>query len=313
MNLLTALALSLDAHAVCDDPGPHAPVSLQAPVTDMNFQGHPVVYTMPQDPVGVVFYFQGAGDLDHELFANEQTAMLWNLLWSEGFGVVATERTAPGGNANWDWYSSWSRNADAQRIDALRDELIATTPLRDDTPVLLTGYSDGTGFANSFSRMGIDHGWPIFAVSVHNGGYGNAPVVPTIFLLTENDIDSALNGRDRLQSQMDRAGTPYLDLTIQERIMTPDEFLREEGWDMAKAQDMFDDMVAHGLIDRAGNRLVADGHMDAELNDWKRTSSEQGVGKAVARVRIVWAMHRYNAFKAERECNWILDQLANYP
>ena len=72
---------------------------------------------------------------------------------------------------------------------------------------------------------------------------------------------------------------------------------------------MFDDMVQHGLIDRNGNRLVADRNINSALREWQRTSDERGVAKGVARVRILWATHRYNGFAAEEECNFVLDQL----
>ncbi len=305
---LAALALN-PAHAQCADPGPNAPVTLASPVTEMRFQGFDVRYTMPQDPVGVVWYFMGTSGIDAELFGDEQTAMLWNLLYAEGFGIVATERTAPANGANWDMWSSWSRNDDAQRVDDLRDELIATTPLRESTPVYLTGFSDGSGMANSFADMAIDHGWPVFAVGVHNGGWGNPPSVPTMLLIGENDSSNVLRDLPGLLNRMDRAGTPYEHVEIPELVMTPEVFLRNEDWDMDKAQALFDDMVDHGLIDRNGVRRVSDANMNSELNRWTRESNESGVSKAAKRVKVVWAMHRYSARFAERECNFVLDNL----
>ncbi len=293
----------------CDDPGPDAPVVQISPFEQMDFQGFPVVYTVPEDPVGVVFYFIGGADLS-ELQNHEQIAMLWNLLWSEGFGIVATMRTDPGAGGRWDWNSAWAQNADAQRLHGLRDHLIATTPLEDTTPVALTGFSDGTGMVLAYEAELRTHGWPIFAVTAHNGAFGvDPPRVPTLFLYGENDSAQAVSGLDFLLRQMDRDGTHHEEVELPERVATPEVFLRHADWDQEKAEEVFDDLVAHGLIDAQGRRQVPDADMESALDDYSRQSAIPGAAIASTRMHVVWAMHRYSAFEAERECNFVLDQL----
>ena len=153
-----------------------------------------------------------------ELSGDEQVAMLWNLMVREGYGIAATERSAPGGGAAWVWDRG---GADARRMDALREQLIADTALRDDTPTLLTGFSDGGIMAASFTSTATAMGWPVFAATSHSGVAGDAPNVPTMFVVTEHDKASAIGGIDRITRDMDRASVEWVLLENPERIVTP--------------------------------------------------------------------------------------------
>ncbi|MEZ4236919.1 MAG: hypothetical protein R3F59_12360 [Myxococcota bacterium] len=294
----------------CLDPGPDAPVTPAVTPTFDTFEGDPVQYWLPDGLRAVVFYFYGGDDVS-EWNGYEQTAFA-NQMADANIGWVAYTKATPQASGSWDdTREDWVANDDLARLDRLRNELVATTPLSDGTPIVSVGFSDGASFSVFFATAAQRAGWPVAVVLAHNSGArGNdLPDCPMWTTASENDDANVRNGSaDLAQAQADR-GFLAVHHPVDERLAPADVFLRNPEWDATKAQELFDDLVTAGLVDASGARTVADDQMDAAISAWTRNPTVRGGAIAGSRLRVVWATHRYSAFHTVEECEFVLDAL----
>ncbi|MCB9688162.1 MAG: hypothetical protein H6735_24195 [Alphaproteobacteria bacterium] len=307
-NVVTA-TVTQPAYVRCYDPGVDAPVVRVPPVTQTTFEGYPLYYYMPPNPRGVIFYFHGGDEGPSEALKNEQIALLWNQMGAnENFGIVATERTSQAPGTSWDWQSSPNQNADTQRLNRLRNWLITNTPMTNTTTTVMTGFSDGAGFATTFTNWArTNYGWPVAAAAAHNGAFGDTPSVPTIWHIAENDDPNAVQSISQLESAMTQAGRTYTRLDTPERTLTANMFLREPSWSLADGQAVIADLQSFGIINAQGVRVIPDNQIESQLDSWVANSSLTQATLAAARIRTVWATHRYSAYDAATECDFIRD------
>lgn len=298
------------AYVRCYDPGIDAAVVRIEPVTVSSFEGYPLYYYMPANPRGVIFYFHGGDEGPSEILNNEQTAQLFNQMGvNENFGIVATERTAQAPGTSWDWSTPANNNSDARRMDRLRTWLITNTGMDSNDPIVTTGFSDGAGFATSFANYANNSfGWNVDVSTPHNGAFGNTPTVPTVWHIAENDDSGSVNGIGALEQAMNQAGRAYLSLDTPERRVVASQFLREPAWELATGQLIVDDLEAHGLIDANGNRIIPDNQIQSEIDAWVASSNLTEATLGAARLRTLWATHRYSAYDNQAECDFIRDR-----
>jgi hypothetical protein len=292
----------------CADPGPDAPVVARVDPPPTYFEDDPVQWYLPEGLRAVTFYFYG-GDAITEWTGLEQTAFA-NQLADAGIGWIAYTKAASGRGGSWDTSPDLGANADIQRLQRLRDELIATTPLRDDTPILSSGFSDGAAMSVSFASAAEDLGWPIVAVLAHNSGAPTSelPDVPLWVTSSDNDLPNTRVAAEALAEEQAYRGFEAVYRRVVERRVTPEVFLRHPEWDPAKADELFQQAVDFGLVDDAGERLVPDDQIDAVLDAYT-TSGLPGAAIGAARVRVVWATHRYSAVHTVEECEFALSAL----
>lgn len=294
----------------CADPGPDAPVVWRAPPTEGEFEGFNLLTYIPEDPRGVVFFFYG-GDSVSEWVGYEQGAFA-NLMADAGVGYVVTDRSEPGGGAQWDDSTlPLAENADLARLARLRDSLIETTPLTESTPVISSGFSDGGAFSIFFARVMTDEGWPIAALLPHSAGGATLPLpdVPVWATANEHDDPNVQANGPALVEDMAAAGNPAVYVFTEERPLTPEVFLRNPEWDPKKADEVFADLVAFELIDTDGNRAIEDSEIESKLERYGKKSEMRGASIAENRVRVVWATHRFSAVNVVSECDFVLDAL----
>lgn len=295
----------------CNDGGPDAPVVRRVQPTQTTFEGYDVYYYMPTNPVGVIWYFYGGTNLATEVYADEQVATMLNQMGAlEHFAFVATERTQQGGNAAWDRSTAPNQNQDMQRMNRLRNHLISTTALNATHKSIMTGFSDGAIFSTTFA-YDAKHtfNWPVAAATPHSGAVGDAPDVPTMFSIIAHEEGQVVSNLTTMVNQLTQAHIPVVVDNIPERVVTPAMFLREDNWDMTDAQGCFDDLVAHGLINASGQRLVADAQIENALSNYQATSTFFSSGVCNSRIHILWSTHRYNAYSTNDECQFILDAM----
>jgi hypothetical protein len=296
----------------CAYGGPDTPAVMEYAPTITDFEGFEVRYNIPPNPRAIVIYFMGGADAS-EISSPEQTAFL-SLMGHENIGYIATDRTEAGGGGRWDNITeSVTANDDVARLDRLRDEYIATTDIDEDTPFVSMGFSDGASFSIFFAdKAQRELDWPVVALLSHSAGQSfgvSLPDVPSAFCSADNDQGGLLDAATNLADDQAARGFRSELYVAPERPVTVDTLARIESWDAVDAQAGIDDLVAANLVDAQGVRLVSDADMEGALEVWARTTQLPGSAFLDARVHVLWAMHRYNAFNAAEECDLVMDAL----
>ncbi|MCA9492839.1 MAG: hypothetical protein KC621_23065 [Myxococcales bacterium] len=292
----------------CDDPGPDEKVNHLILPTTTTFENKAMRYFVPSNPQGIIFYFNGGSNAMQDVDGDEQWAFLWNLMGAyEHYAIVATERTAPGGGASWDATTAPNNNADMNRIDRLRDWMIANTAVTANTPTVLVGFSDGGIFATSFGyHADVHYNWPMKAVISNNAAARQTvPTVATQFWIAEHDDPAATGDIANMVADLQAAGTPVERVDYNERIAGEDFIMRKDWVSLDHSIETFDDLVASGILTAGGARNVPVNQIDTALSDWSANTAVGGSDVAVSRLKVMWATHRYSAFDANRMCNWI--------
>jgi dienelactone hydrolase len=266
---------------------------------------------MPANPRGVIFYVHGGDEGASEVLKPENSALLFNQMGiNENFGIVALDRDDMRANQSWDTLTGVNQNPDSQRMNRLRTWLVNNTGMNANTPIVTTGFSDGAGFSTTFLNQAANtFNWPVVAATPHNGAFGDTPQLDTMFTVAENDDGIGSQNLAAMEADMARAGTPRLTRTSPERVVTAAMFLREPSWDLTDANAVMADLQAFGLIDAQGRRLVPDNQIVSSLIDWEVNSTLTQATLGAARMRVLWATHRYSAYDAATECDFIRDRI----
>jgi predicted esterase len=295
--------------ADCTAPDPNERVRYSVEPGQMDFEGFDVRLYIPDNPVGLVWYFHGSGGDAAQLGWTEVTALL-DLMVQNGVGIVATESTDRSG-AQWDTDRDFGSNADLPRLDRLRDELIATTALQESTPIVAIGFSNGGAMAGVVASAAGAAGWPIVAASSHNSGLGNVQLdVPVLVSITENDDPATNNaGRDDYQDHQGRVPA-QLHETL-EIPLHPDRFARiGGGYDVETSNGVFDELVSFDMIDTDGTRIVPIDDVEGAFSYYENNALVGfGPPKVTAQLRVVWQMHRFNAQMNGEECSFLMSAI----
>ena len=295
----------------CADPGPDAPVVPRVLPELSSFEGADLQVYLPEGLRGVVFYFYGGDELN-EWNGDEQTAFS-NQMFDAGIGWIVYTKANTGRGESWDNDDTdFATNADLGRLERLWTELVATTPLEADTPIVSVGFSDGAAFSVFFAaETQRQLGWPISSVLVHNSSAGGVDLPDAPMWVTASDFDDAgvLSGAEQLSEEQAERGFRSAFRRVSERPITPEVFLRHAEWDLTKASEMHADMVGFGLVDADGTRLVEPSDIERAVAAWSEQSLERAVEVAAARTRVVWATHRYSAVYTQEECAFVLETL----
>ncbi|MFT5454503.1 MAG: hypothetical protein ACI9K2_000980 [Myxococcota bacterium] len=281
------------------------PVIPRDAYTDFDFDGFPVRTMIPPGATGLLFAFHGSGGSAQTVTATEYTE-LYNILYDAGIGVVATDSTTRAPESEWDTRSVDAvRNDDFPRLSALRDHLIDTTDVGADTPILATGFSNGGNFTVTFAEIAGREGWPFTAFSIHNSAPFGAPAAPGWWTTNVND-DRGTPGSVRSAHLSHAAtGAPSEYRLADEEVIHPMYFRKIPGTSHQVSQDVFDDMVAYGLLDADGNSIPAVDVMEGALSAWLRDTSIPGPERYSSRVRPAWALHRVTALFADEEAAFL--------
>ncbi|NCG19109.1 MAG: tandem-95 repeat protein [Rhodobacterales bacterium] len=291
-------ASALDDPAYCDA---YVPVVLSFEYDEYLFQGVTTLSYVPANPVGLVFYFHGSGGSVANIHSPNNDE-LWNELVSRGYGIVATSATNGG-----DWDTSTnnaSNNDDWPRLSAIRDDLIVTTDVTTSTPIVGIGASLGGWFVGeNFSTIALNEGWPYSVTSTRVAAPLSTPNnVPMFFFGSFND--HMVDVSDVVAAYNNHVGTKaYVEHA--EEVLHPMRFMRIDGFNHQLSQDHFDELIAMGGIDSAGNRLVSTAQISSFLNTYEATSTLNRVNQVTSLLKVVWARHRYSALFHIQEADFI--------
>jgi hypothetical protein len=239
-------------------------VTPSVPFQNSSFEGFPVISYVPEHPRGMVYLFHGSnGSAD---FANRvETVAVLNLLISKGYGFVSTSSTERTGDKRWNVSDpSLQTNPDLARLARLHTSLVANTPLEANTPLVGIGMSNGARFVTLWGQAWRNSGYPVKAIWASHGrtappydGAGQL-TVPTVFSTAVNDFTSPpgpivtnfVTARD--------AGTPTELYISHERSLSAAQYLRIPGIDNSEAKGIVGALVATGVWDAQGKRIVSD-------------------------------------------------------
>ncbi|MFT4624158.1 MAG: hypothetical protein ACI8PZ_002817 [Myxococcota bacterium] len=305
--------VSTDPGDPCVAPPLDAPVVSLVEGTTESFQDFAAWWTVPEEPRALVWFFHGSKGT-YEQIDGVEVRYLMNLLTPQGYAAVATN-SSDRESAEWDKSSTDpALNTELARLLALRDHLVATTALADDTPIVLAGFSDGGSTAAWFSSIALDQGWDVRVVSIHNSPAADYPSdgieAPTFWAVSEHDNSTVKGGAERFaKAQEADLGWPSRYLVAPEVVLTPTRFARSPEVGENLSLGFFDEAVRLGLVAADGTRAVTDdlsqgAAMDEIARYFEANVDSVEAWRASAQLRVTWATHRYNGYHAEEECRF---------
>src|SRR4051794_40695447 len=225
------------------------------------FEGFPVISYVPEHPRGIVYVFHGSGGSANFAEKVETTDVL-NRLILRGYGFVATSSTERTGDRRWNASDpSLTTNPDLARLARLEANLVATTPLEANTPIVGIGMSNGARFVTLWGQSWKDGGYPVKAIWASNGrtaepysGPGNLKV-PVVFTTAVNDFTSPPNGVVASFVNAHNHGTPSEFYSSQERKLTAAPYERVPGVDPNEAKQIVFSLVASGVWNGQGEGI----------------------------------------------------------
>jgi len=282
---------------------------LQDPEADyLEFEDWGVFYSIPENPRAVMFGFHGSNSDLAQTIGIEWT-LIYNELQRLGIGWISSE-SQKRDNASWDLSRSADNNNDFSFHSRLRDHLIDTTDLGEDTPVFAMGFSAGGGFTPLFLSLAEDQGWDARAGLVHNSSPG-AEGHPIFYVANENDDSARPNS---MESAYDNAISSGIDAEyqlIEEHNLDRQELNKIKEFDLEYSEGLWDELVEMGLIDADGGRLVDLDNEVAVFNKYENESEGRGPARVVAQLKVAWAMHRVNGLYAHDEACFLDRQLGD--
>ena len=299
-------APTVDEDAFCNA---YQPVLPRVPYDELEFEGYPVRTLIPPAPIGLLYTFHGSGGSVATATQIEYTE-IYNLLYDAGIGVVITESTQREPTAEWDTFPADAlRNEDWPRLASLRDYLIDTTGVTSGTPIFGLGFSNGGNFTATFGEIALDEGWPFVGMAIHNSSPFGAPRVAGWWTTNVNDDKGTPASVRSAYLSHAATGSPSEYRLAEEFPIHPMYFRKVPGTDHQFSQDIFDDLVAFGMLDADGNRLPPVDEMDGAFRSWVRETTIAGPERFTARIRPAWGDHRVSSSYAEEEVAFLLGAL----
>ena len=255
---LTSIAVAMAAVAVSG-----CAVTPSVPFNRTTFEGFDVISYVPEQPRGLVFMFHGTNGSANFAEKVESVDVL-NRLIASGYGFVSTSSTERTGDQRWDVANaSLTGNPDLARLRRLHQHLVDTTGVASTTPLVGIGMSNGSRFVTLWGETFKDGGYPVKAIWASQGRIAN-PVdgpgeltVPTVFSTAENDFTSPPGPIIVNFDATRRAGTPTELYVSRERNLGWARFMRIPGIDQDEARQIYFSLVATGVWDGDGKRVVS--------------------------------------------------------
>lgn len=307
LGALVAVILAATVVVAC------MPVTPSVTFTHSTFEGFPVISYVPPDPKGMIYVFHGTGG-SADVAEKVETVDALNLFVAAGYGFVSTSSTERTGTKRWDVRDpSLVTNPDLARLVRLQDHLVATTSLEATTPLVGIGHSNGARFVTLWGQTWADAGYPVAALWASAGRIADPVVdgggldVPTFFVVAENDTTVPPAGVVAGYQATVSAGVRAELRTSEERALDPLQYLRVPGVDSAEATAIVDALVATGVWDETGTRVVPD--VDQAISQAQTvvlpaSVTAEGLGPEISNeTAVLMAVHQFSA-------EWKLDALA---
>lgn len=264
-------------------------------------------FHVPPNAVGIVWAFHGNGGGLPSVQQPEWIAV-YNHLVQHGIGVVITKSL--------DRQTGTWGLADQDELAAIFEAMVSQwDAVPRDIPQGVLGFSGGSQMARMFEDLSAREGWDFRVAAIHQGS-AQMTAVPTLYLAAENDDVGRTGAFYEKRGLVDvcvAAGHDCRLLEGTEIRLDRRRFQRLADFDAARSQTTFDEMVAFGLIDAAGDRTVSfepEGVLQKTLDAYEKVSRAGSAASfATGQLRVVWATHRLSSAFAPEEADFFLEHL----
>ena len=226
--------------------------------------GRDVYFHAPPDPVGLVFYFHGAGGSSRG-WVTPTNAENWQALRdavARGYAVAVTE-SGDRQAAQWSPLDPPEANPDMQHVKALRAQLVAEGAIPAGLPAFGIGMSNGGGFV---SRVADALGWQ--GAVVYDAGcrarLAATTTVPIAWHLSENDRRVSNQDAYACHQQLLRRGISTELRVLPPQPLHPLRLRRGPGIGPAEAEHIRQTLTAAGLLDRLDFQI-----QPPSTSDWR--------------------------------------------
>lgn len=226
--------------------------------------GRDVYFHAPPDPVGLVFFFHGAGGSSRG-WVMPSNAENWQALRdavARGYAVAVTE-SGDRQAAQWSPLDPPEANPDIQHVKALRAQLVAEGAIPAGLPSFGIGMSNGGGFV---SRVADALGWQ--GAVVYDAGcrarLAATTTVPIAWHLSENDRRVSNQDAYACHQQLLRRGVPTELRVLPPQPVHPLRLQRGPGIGPAEAERIRQTLTAAGLLDRLDFQI-----QPPSTSDWR--------------------------------------------
>ena len=291
------------------DGGPVLPT--QTWETD-TLDGSPVVKWTPPNPKALLIVLHGTGG---NVALAEQTEMIaiLNAFVDRGFAFVLPQ-SSNRVTGVYDDLTAPATNKDWARLVATRQALIDAGAITDATPVDFLGYSAGGTFAAYAAHAGVDAGWPVNAIDLHNASAASRRFLtpsplPIVFVTAENDDVFATDLVQKSYQAHHDAGHEDLYLLATEQKLSAASFARSWHLHADVAERYWTVAVDGGWWDASGTRLFPLADWDAQVDAFLADPGVEYDRPARAVCEVVLATHALNGGFADQEAEWMEAQL----
>jgi len=272
------------------------------------FEGFEVISYVPEHPKGMLYVFHGTNGSARFAERVETTDVI-NRFVARGYGFVSTSSTQRTRDQRWNVFdASLTTNPDLARLVRLQAQLVATTGLEANTPLVGVGMSNGARFVTNWGQAWRNAGYPVKAIWASHGttapsfdGAGQL-TVPTVFTTSKNDFTVPPGGVIQSFLVAHNAGTPSEIYASQERRLTAPPYERIPGIDTSESNQIVAAMIATGVWNSQGDRIEPDIETAAaKAQSATLPASVQAQrGEIVNETFLQLAVHQFTAEYAEQ-------------
>lgn len=255
--------------------------------------GRDLFFHAPPHPVGLVFFFHGAGG-GSQGWVQPANAERWLALRdavARGYAVAVTEsedRQA----AQWSGVEPPEANPDIQHLKAFHAQLVAEGAIAEGLPVFGIGMSNGGGFV---SRVADALGWQGAVVydAACRARIGATTQVPIAWHLSEND--RRVSNQDALacHEALRRRGIPTEFRQLPPQPLHPLRLQRGPGVGPAEARRVVQALGTAGLLDRLDYQV-----QPPSTSDWRAALRDQAglpLAQVAEQLDVCWTEHQFYA------------------
>ncbi len=288
------------------------------------FRGRIVLLAVPENPRALLYLFHGTGG-SAKYASRLHTALIAEALYGRGYALVAAESERIG-RKKWNLKSANpDSNTDLRDMIALRDHLIASTAVREDTPVFTMGMSNGGGFSSLFGYVASTEGVPVRGIANYMGPVPLAakqlfdqgiPFPPYFVVLAEQDgLVNSTRVAEGVE-QIDNSGTSTELHLATETSTNVSSLVRLGKVSETRAHELVAFLQQSGFIDEKGARLfhandpITRGHM-VQIG---KAETKAGLSRTEFNaLLIVWGGHQMRSDYLQQQMDFFEQHIAATP
>lgn len=290
----------------------YEPVEPVVPFGSFEIDGAEVMFHFPENMAGLVLMLHGSGG-DSGWVEGVEAVDVLNSFIGGDFGFISVQ-SVDRVDGVYDTTTAPATNPDFQRLSVVRELLIAEARITASTPWFALGFSAGGGMVDYVGHAGVEAGWPVRGLLLHNtagrsGRYGGLAPLPTARLPARNDPRVGYDSVVERHEEHLAAGQSGVLLGFEELPLEPTRFARYDYISRAESRAVWDAAVSNGLIDSDGSRLAAVDSLEATIDAFVLDPAVTYAKPVTAQLKVVWALHAFRGSRALDELAFLEDAL----